>query len=79
MNDIWDFISNQYEWIFSGIGVYFISGIVAFIGFIAFRKWRKKMTNKEKNDIIITHGNQSPGKVGGNYEVNINEQKKSKD
>jgi len=69
MEEIWKFISSNYKWIFSGIGVFIVGIIISLL-----RKKRKKFSG----DIIITHGKQSPGIVGGNYEVNINEKRKNK-
>ncbi len=60
MSEIWSFIETNCEWLFSGLGIFVISLIIAFYRF------RKKETS---GDTIITKGDQSPGKVGGNYKV----------
>lgn len=52
MDVIWEFIKNNYQWIFAGIGVVFLSFIFG-----------KKIIKKK----ITTHGDQSPGEVHGNY------------
>lgn len=39
---------------------------------------KKNASANSRGDIIITKGAYSPGKVGGDYEVNIHEQKKRK-
>lgn len=55
-------------------------GLPAIIALIATIKQISKIDNSANShgDIIITKGKYSPGKVGGNYEVNIHEQKKRK-
>jgi len=67
MNEIWIFLKSNYEWFFSGLGIFIFSLIIAFF------KFRKK---SDSGDYIKTRGNQSPGKVGGDYKVEIYEQKK---
>lgn len=57
------------EWIFSGIGV----SILIFL----IRLLRRKR-NALSQDVIITHGPQSPGKVGRDYKVTIHEKENPK-
>ena len=65
MSMIWDWISQNKEWIFSGIGVLVIGTIVSLI-------WRSKR-HAPQGDQIVTHGDQSPGKVGGDYKATKHE------
>ncbi len=67
MSEIWNIIKINKEWIFSGIGVLIISLIISFF------RYRKKKTS---GDTIETLGNQSPGKVYGNYKVEIHDERK---
>lgn len=64
MNDIWDWLIDNKEWVFQGVGVFFLGLLVTFL-------WRKR--DSEKGDTIVTHGDLSPGKVEGDYEVEIDE------
>ena len=66
MNTIWNWIVTNKEWIFSGVGI-FVLGLLLNV----YRLKKKHPTG----DIIVTHGDQSPGKVDGNYEVRISDKK----
>jgi len=69
MNDVWNWIVKNKEWLFSGIGVLLLTLLIAF-----FRRKRKAI----QGDIISTHGDQSPGKVGGDYIIgNVKSKKKT--
>lgn len=68
-------IKANYEWLFSGIGVFILSIIIGL-------KRRGKRRGKRSKDgsyiNIITKGKNSPGIVKGNYtimEINKNDQK----
>jgi len=61
VSKVWSWIVLNREWIFSGIGI-FILGLV-----IALLQRRKKSS---AGDIIVTHGNQSPSYVTGDFTVN---------
>lgn len=63
---IWDWIVQNKEWVFSGIGVFILGLAIAL-----FR--RKKSTSETHHENIVTHGDQSPGKVMGNYEARSDE------
>lgn len=67
MESIFDWIKQNYEWFFSGLGV-FILGF-----FLATKAAIKKNTTK-----IRTKGSFSPGQVNGNYSVEIHEKKVNK-
>lgn len=71
MESIWNWLIANIEWLFSGIGV-FLLGLVYSI----FKKMKNRYRLAE-GDKITTHGDLSPGKVVGNYEVNIHEEKES--
>ena len=64
MNTIWNWLVTNKEWVFSGAGV-FLLGLL-----LTVYRLKKKTPNGDK---IVTHGDQSPGKVGGNYQVRIND------
>jgi hypothetical protein len=53
---------NNYQWVFSGLGVFVISLLVG-------RRWVSKK--------VSTKGHMSPGKVGGDYKVTLNVRKTS--
>lgn len=65
MDTIITFMKNNYPWFFSGLGILLITAI-----FNLFRR-KKKQIKREQGDFIVTTGNQSPGKVNGDYKVNI--------
>lgn len=67
MNAIWNWIVTNKEWVFSGIGVFLLGLLIAF-----FKRKRKII----QGDIISTHGDQSPGKVGGDYIIGSGKSKK---
>lgn len=70
MSEILDWIMSNLEWIFSGIGVFVLGLAIAIIRRILHRR------KTSDGDVIVTHGNQSPGKVGGNYKVETHEKTK---
>lgn len=57
---------NNYEWIFSGVGVYilgvFFAGLAIILGIKHFKNTRSIK--------ISTKGDKSPGIVGGDYRIN---------
>jgi hypothetical protein len=64
MTEFLNIIKPHIKWIFSGIGVFILSIIIYLL--------RRKSSS---GDIIHTKGNQSPGKVQGNYTVIENGEK----
>jgi len=69
MREFWEFIVQNKDWIFSGIGVFAFGLLLA-----VFRRKGKQ----KAGDTITTHGDQSPGKVEGDYKVEIHERKGKK-
>lgn len=70
MSEIWDWIAANREWVFSGIGVVVLGWYIRL--FLSRRK-------APGGDVIVTHGNQSPGKVEGNYAVETHERTEIQD
>jgi hypothetical protein len=70
MREFWEFIVENKGWIFSGVGVFALGLLISF-----FRRNGKKTAG----DTITTHGNQSPGKVEGNYKAEIHEKDREHD
>ena len=64
MSVILDFISDNYQWLFSGLGVFIISMLVV-----------KKIYHTRTT--VETRGKNSPGIVIGNYTVSENERKRN--
>lgn len=64
MEKLLNWIFANKSWIFSGIGVFLISLVIAVLS---------KRKRQSKTESIVTLGDYSPGKVEGDYEVNINE------
>lgn len=64
MSVILDFISDNYQWLFSGLGVFIISMLVV-----------KKIYHTRTK--VETRGKNSPGIVIGNYTVSENERKRN--
>lgn len=57
--------------------LYGLPAVVALIAAVLHTLKTKDSTNSD-GEVIITKGNYSPGKVSGDYKVNIYEQKKQK-
>lgn len=70
MNKIINYIFKEKEWIFSGIGNYFIESIVSLtifiIGFFYLKKSKKKKVNIKKNS-----DNLKNAKIGRNASIKI--------
>ena len=64
MNEAIGWLIDNKEWIFQGLGVFILGLLVAI-----FRRKRRS----EGGDRIVTHGDFSPGKVEGDYEVEVDE------
>lgn len=64
--DIWNWLVDNKEWLFSGAGLCVVGLVVTLV------RRRKKLP---AGDTITTHGDQSPGKVEGNYEVRSDERR----
>ena len=67
MESIVNLITANYEWVFSGIGV-FVLGF-----FLIWLRRRRQKSKRISSDEIATKGKYSPGKVGGNFTVNVYE------
>lgn len=68
MIEIVRFLSGNYQWFFSGLGVLLLGGLV---------RWLTLRRGTARGNRITTHGNNSPGIVKGNYEVKIDERDKN--
>ena len=66
MQGVIDWIVQNKEWVFSGAGIFVIGLIISMI-------IRKK---NQQGDKITTHGNQSPGKVMGDYNASTHEERR---
>lgn len=66
MSEIWNWLVDNKEWVFSGVGVFVLGLVVAIL-----RRKKRPLTG----DTITTHGDLSPGKVEGDYEVRIDERR----
>lgn len=57
MSDIWQLIVDNYQWVFSGIGVVFIAGVFAFIKKKNSSKISQKQTSGDNSTNIQVGGN----------------------
>ncbi|MCK6621997.1 MAG: hypothetical protein HUU32_10970 [Calditrichaceae bacterium] len=69
MQTLWNWIIDNYQWLFGGAGAMFIGFALKKIFF--HRKTSPAAT--PTGDRIETKGDFSPGKVGGDYNVTIHE------
>lgn len=65
MQAVIDWLVDNRKWVFSGVGVFVIGLIISIVK-------RKKNSDGDK---ITTHGNQSPGKVMGNYNASTHRER----
>ena len=72
MVDIINLLWTNKDWIFSGIGVAVVLGVIGGLGWIirAIYQWLHKQNNTEPKQIQITGDNSTSYQIGGNSTVN---------